>query len=207
MKNKLIVKENLSNEEKFFKLEKYVDLIEKWNKKINLTGFSGDQIWKDGILESIFYMESILINSKSLEIKNKNWVDIGSGAGFPVIIFAVMYPEINFHIIESNLKRIKFLNIVCKELNLKIKIHHERVEEYNDAKFDIISARAVAELMKLTEYFKKLSKKTAKGFFIKGPKVFEEIKLVENKKVKIVIFPIEKITDKKMYIAKMSTKD
>lgn len=207
MKNKLIVKENLSNEEKFFKLEKYVDLIEKWNKKINLTGFSGDQIWKDGILESIFYMESILINSKSLEIKNKNWVDIGSGAGFPVIIFAVMYPEINFHIIESNLKRIKFLNIVCKELNLKIKIHHERVEEYNDAKFDIISARAVAELMKLTEYFKKLSKKTTKGFFIKGPKVFEEIKLIENKKVEIVIFPIEKITDKKMYIAKMSTKD
>lgn len=202
--NSEICKELVSNPEKFNKLEQFVSLVEEWNKKINLTGFEGENLWKEGINESFFCFEKILETKNLNDFENKSWVDIGSGAGFPIIPFAIIYPKINFYIIESNSKRVRFLELVNEKLNLKIKIFNTRAENFSELKFDFVSARAVAHLDLLIKYFMKITKQDATGYFIKGPKIFEEKEEINNKKISIETLKIDKIKEKNVFVVKMN---
>ncbi|MDE7491676.1 16S rRNA (guanine(527)-N(7))-methyltransferase RsmG, partial [Streptococcus agalactiae] len=84
-------------------------------------------------------------------------LDIGAGAGFPSIPMKILYPEIDITIIDSLNKRINFLNILANELELSgVHFFHGRAEDFGQdkvfrAKFDIVTARAVARMQVLAE--------------------------------------------------------
>lgn len=153
----------------FDKLENYVQIIEKKNKFLNLTSFTQDTLWKEGIYESV----------KSLEIiKAGKLLDIGAGVGFPSIPFIIVNSVIDLTIYEPQLKRFKFLQEIKNTLNLKVKIKNIRAEQSLEKEtFDFVTARAVAPLPVLIEISHKLLKVGGQMFFIKGPKVLQEIKL------------------------------
>ena len=151
----------------------YMELLLEWNEKINLTSIVEP---KEIILKH--FIDSLTIN-KYIE-KGIKFVDIGTGAGFPGIPIKIYRSDVEIVLVDSLNKRINFLNEVIKELKLeKIKTIHSRVEEFGKnkqyrEKFDIVTARAVANLAVLSEYLIPLNKKGGKCICMKGSEIEEE---------------------------------
>ncbi|MGL5020843.1 MAG: 16S rRNA (guanine(527)-N(7))-methyltransferase RsmG [Mycoplasmatales bacterium] len=176
-------------------LYKYYVLIHEYNKNMNLTGI--DDL--HGVYLKHFY-DSITIDNLITQKSNCSIADLGSGAGFPGIILAIIYPENNIYLIEPLTKRCKFLEIVVKELNLSnTTILNQRAEDI-ELRFDYVVSRAVARLNILLELAIPLV--TVDGYFIalKGAIANEEIKEALNAIEKLyvniealeeVILPIE----------------
>lgn len=150
------------------KLKLYQRMIEEKNEVINLTGFRGERLWEEGILESIESLSGFNIRGKLL--------DIGPGAGFPSIPFLIENEDLELIIIEPLQKRIKFLKDVKDKLNLNIEFINKRAEETSGVKADFITARAVAPLFKLIEISFDLGKIGSEFLFIKGPNIENEIR-------------------------------
>lgn len=165
----------VSTEKSFRDLETYVQMIEDKNKVMNLTGFSGDRLWEEGIYESIVSLYQVFNNPGS-----KKLLDIGAGAGFPSVPFKIVFPELKLSIIEPQNKRVLFLDSVSNELSLDIDLIVKRAEDVNDLEFDLITARAVAPLYALLEISSHLGKKGAHFAFLKGPSLVEEIKFANK---------------------------
>ena len=138
------------NDEKLQQLQKYYELLIEYNKVMNLTGITE----KKEVYLKHFY-DSLTI-SKVINLNNETTLcDIGTGAGFPGIVLKIFYPNLKVTLVDSLNKRINFLNEVIKELNLEnIEAIHARMEEYariNINKFDVVTARAVAQMHFLLE--------------------------------------------------------
>ncbi len=84
----------------------------------------------------------------------RQWIDLGSGAGFPGLVVAVAVPEMTVTLVESRAKKCAFLGAVVEELGLghRVAIDNRRIEEMPDRAFDIISARALASLPQLFDW-------------------------------------------------------
>lgn len=149
--------------EQLNQLEKYYELLVKWNEQFNLTAITEKQ---EVYLKHFF--DSLTINSVIDLNKVTSLCDIGSGAGFPGLVLKIMFPNIKITLIDSLNKRVNFLNTVIKELGLKqIEAIHIRIEEYgknNREKFDVVTARAVTQLPILLEYAIPITK--INGYFI-----------------------------------------
>lgn len=190
MEFKNATKKYVDNYEAFKKLEKYVDMIEEKNKVMNLTGFTGDTLWKEGIFESLMCMDA-LVCEKATEV-----LDIGAGAGFPSIPYAIVHPEKHITIIEPLQKRMAFLDEVVKELGLNVTLVIGRAEEAKlNEKFQCITARAVAPLKVLIEISHHLGTVPSKFSWIKGPGAHEEMleaqRIIEKLGIKPKIKKVE----------------
>ena len=174
----------ISSEESFVLLEKYVELIEEKNKSMNLTGFSGDRLWEEGIYESIISLKDFVIDDSKL-------LDIGAGAGFPSVPFAIFNPSVELTIYEPLRKRIDFLKIVIEELGLtNIILVNERIENSTQQDyFDYATARAVAPTIALFEISHRMVKLGGEFVWIKGPNVFNEIEASKKIMKKLSIRP------------------
>lgn len=157
--------------ERFYK---YMNLLIEWNEKINLTAITEP---KEIIIKH--FIDSLTVLK---DIKGKNTlVDVGTGAGFPGIPLKMMDEEIKITLLDSLNKRINFLNEVINQLDLKnIETIHSRVEDAGKNKkyrerFDIATARAVANLATLSEYMLPLVKVGGKSICMKGSEVSEEL--------------------------------
>lgn len=131
-------------------LNRYYELIVEYNKVMNLTGITEkEQVYLKHFYDSLTIAKVIDLN------KEENLCDIGTGAGFPGIVLKILFPNLKITLIDSLNKRIEFLKIVIKELNLNnIEAIHTRAEEYaikNIEKFDVVTSRAVAPLNILLE--------------------------------------------------------
>jgi 16S rRNA (guanine527-N7)-methyltransferase len=127
----------------------FYEAVITYNEHTNLTTITKEE---DFMIKHIIDSVSILgfVNLK----KPLKIADIGTGAGFPGIPLKIMLPEIELTLIESNGKKISFLNEVVSKLKIEANIVHERAEEYaknNQKKFDVVVSRAVAELRELIE--------------------------------------------------------
>lgn len=158
---------------------KYMNLLIKWNEKINLTAITEP---KDIILKH--FIDSLTVDKY---IKNEELlVDVGTGAGFPGIPIKIFRPDIRVVLVDSLNKRINFLNEVINELELqKIEAIHSRVEEFGKnknyrEKFDIVTARAVANLSVLSEYLLPLVKIGGKCICMKGNEIEQELDNSKN---------------------------
>jgi len=169
------------DKKKYEQFIKYKALIKEWNKKINLTAIDDD----DEIIKKHF-IDSIKVFKFSNIGKCKKIIDVGTGGGFPGVPIKIVYPECDITLIDSLNKRVKFLNTVINELELKnIKALHGRAEDLGTdkdyrEKYDIVVSRAVANMTVLSEYcipFAKIG-----GYFIalKGPAISEELKDARN---------------------------
>lgn len=167
------------NEKQLEQFFEYMNLLIEWNEKINLTAITEP---KEIIIKH--FIDSLTIN-KYIE-KNNKIVDVGTGAGFPGIPIKIYRPEVEVTLVDSLNKRINFLNEVISKLGLeKINTIHARVEEFARnkkyrEKFDIVTARAVANLTVLSEYLLPLTKNNGKCICMKGSNIEEECK--ESKK-------------------------
>ena len=135
---------------KLNQLEKYYEMLIEYNKVMNLTGIKE----KEEVYLKHFY-DSLTI-AKIIDLNNEETLcDIGTGAGFPGIVLKIFYPNLKVTLVDSLNKRINFLNNVIKEIKLeKIETVHARMEEYaknNIEKFDVVTARAVAQMYFLLE--------------------------------------------------------
>lgn len=158
-------------EEQLDQLNKYYELLIEYNKKMNLTAITD----KEDVYLKHFY-DSLTI-SKIIDLNKENTLcDLGSGAGFPGLVLKIFYPHLIVTLVDSLEKRIKFLNIVIKELNLHfIEAVHDRIEEYskkNIEQYDVVTARAVTNLSALLEMSSPSIKKDKYFIAMKGN--FEE---------------------------------
>lgn len=129
----------------------YKKILKEWNEKINLTSIVDD----NEILIKHF-IDSLTI--EKYVPKNAKVIDVGTGAGFPGIPLKIVRTDIELVLLDSLNKRINFLNEVIEKCGLKnVRTIHGRAEDYaKDAgyreKFDISTARAVANIPTLLEY-------------------------------------------------------
>lgn len=128
----------------------YKDLLITYNQKFNLTAIKTEE----EIYLKHFYDSLTLTKRISLE-GNLKLLDIGTGAGFPGLVLKIFYPNLEVTLLDSNHKKIMFLETVIKELNLtNITCLNTRAEslssEYREY-FDIVTSRAVAQLRILSE--------------------------------------------------------
>ena len=132
------------------KLNQFYELLISWNQKMNLTRITE----KEDVYLKHFY-DSLTL-SKVIDLNQElTLCDVGSGAGFPGIVLKICFPNLKITLLDSLQKRVNYLNEIIKELDLKnIEAIHTRAEDYakqNREKFDIVTARAVANLKILSE--------------------------------------------------------
>ena len=181
------------------KLDRYVELLEQEQNKLNLVGRSTLPIvWTRHILDSAQLFKIFLPTDKVI-------LDLGSGAGFPALVLAIMDSEhqYDFHLIESDGKKCAFLNKIIESCDLNAEVHHIRIEQTEAFGADIITARALAPLDRLIKYAYPFLKTKTRCLFMKGEKVDEEL---ENdiKKYQFRIEKIQSITSKEGTILSLS---
>lgn len=149
--------------EQEIKLEKFYNLLIEWNQKINLTRI----LEKEDVYLKHFY-DSLTITKVVDLSKIETLCDVGTGAGFPGIVLKIVYPNLKITLVDSLLKRVNYLNIIIKELELEnIKAIHTRGEDLKET-FDIVTARAVANIEKLLIYTMHLVNKNGSLIAMKG---------------------------------------
>lgn len=164
-------------EEDSEKLIKYMYFVLSWNQKINLTAITDEGEFLDKhIIDS-------LIISRLDEFKKANTVvDIGTGGGFPGVPLSIVSPDKEFLLVDSLLKRINIVKRGVSELPCKnVSVLHGRGENIKlEGKFkgggDLVIARAVANMSKLSGFT--LPNVKTGGYFValKGPNVEDEVK-------------------------------
>jgi 16S rRNA (guanine527-N7)-methyltransferase len=170
-------------EQEYLKLQNFVALLAEWNEKMNLVSKNSfADVWVRHVLDSAQLITYLPKNLKHL-------VDIGSGAGFPAIVLAILVeriiPEAKLTLVESITKKTVYLNDVVQKLGLKnVEIINDRVENigkntvFKDV--DVITARAVAQLDVLCSYAKHIGNANTKLLLLKGQKWAEEDELAQN---------------------------
>ncbi len=152
-------------------LNTYADILKEWNAKMNLTAIDE----KEEVFEKHFY-DSILPLSADV---NGKVADIGTGAGFPGVVWKIVRPELYVSLVEPTGKRCKFLETVIHQLHLEnITIYNERSEEHvkqHREEYDVVTARAVANLRVLSELCVPLVKKDGIFLTMKGSHGDDEV--------------------------------
>ena len=136
-------------------LNTYYELLVSENEKMNLTSITEyeDVVWKHFLDSSFLILDDIWKNSDSAKV-----LDVGTGAGFPGMVLAILNPDKKFVLLDSLNKRIDFLQKVIEELSLKnVETFHGRAETFGRKEefrnqFDFVVSRAGAELPVLMEY-------------------------------------------------------
>jgi len=162
-----------TQKEKFIKLK---DLYEDWNLKINVVSRKDiDEIYMRHVLHSlgIAKIQSFLPGSEIM--------DVGTGGGFPGIPLAILFPDVNFHLVDSIGKKIRVVNEVVEGLELKnVKTTNDRVENVS-GQYDFIVSRAVAQMETFVRWVKSHIKKKSMHdrkngiLYLKGGDLSEEL--------------------------------
>ena len=150
-------------DEKLNQLALFYQLLLSWNEKMNLTRITN----QEEVYLKHFYDSLTLYKEIKLETVD-TLCDVGSGAGFPGIVLKIVFPNLDITLIDSLQKRVNYLNEIIKELKLSnIRAIHTRCEDYarvNREKYEVVTARAVANLKVLSELCLPLVKEN--GYFI-----------------------------------------
>ena len=149
------------------RLDRFVGLLLERQRSTNLIAASTvAHLWTRHIADSLQLV--------SLAPKARNWVDVGSGAGFPglVIACALAGTRATVHLVESNGKKAAFLRTAQRLTEAPAIVHHERMEEFVrrfPSSVDVVCARAVSPLKSLLRLcYPLLGKTAAVGLFPKG---------------------------------------
>lgn len=180
--SELSIRSGLSvSHETFRRLEIFVQLLRKWNSKINLIARSTeDQVWTRHILDSAQV-------AKAAERRGDGgaWLDLGSGGGFPGLVIAVLRHDHegdqSFTLVESDSRKCAFLVEASRELSLNVTIMNTRIEDLGAVKCDVLTARALAPLDKLLELAYPALHANTHAYFLKGERVLEEVELAKKR--------------------------
>ena len=150
------------------KLASFLKELAIYNKHTNLVGKSTlVNPWNRHILDCI--QVSLFIRDKNSAI-----LDMGTGAGFPGLVLAMIGYK-NVSLVDSNRKKINFIKYVSKKLDINVRIFLSRIEKLKNKKFDFLISRALANLNKLFTYSHKFINNETVLIFLKGKTVNNEI--------------------------------
>ena len=164
---------SLSDEE-VGKLDTLLAELECWNRKINLTAIRDvDDMVAGHILDSLVVRPML---------RGPRVLDIGTGAGFPGLPLAIVEPEIEFVLLDSNGKKIRFVEHMIGELGLgNAKAVKARAEDYAPGNpFDTVIARALASLPRLVEWSTHLVGEDGQLLALKGKYPAEELEAIKS---------------------------
>jgi 16S rRNA (guanine527-N7)-methyltransferase len=150
------------------RLIRYVDLLTTWNARINLVGRNtlGD-VWRRHILDSAQLYPHIPQGTRLL-------IDLGSGAGLPGLILAILgIPEV--HLIESDARKAVFLREAARVTNAAVSVHPLRIDRVKPLVADVVTARALAPIADLLEMSERFRTSGTICVFLKGETVQEEL--------------------------------
>lgn len=158
------------------KLNIYLHLLREWNQVIDLTAISDDEETVDKhFIDSLTVLKTGLIRNQS------SLIDVGTGAGFPGMVLAMACPDLDFTLLDSQRKRISFLEKVQEAAGVQnVRIIHARAEDgARDSqmreRFDYAVARALAPLNVLCEYLLPYVRTEGYALCWKGPALKDEI--------------------------------
>ncbi|MBG9982412.1 16S rRNA (guanine(527)-N(7))-methyltransferase RsmG [Aerococcaceae bacterium DSM 111020] len=176
-------KQIILNEKQIEQYNVYYQLLIEWNKKVNLTAITDpEEVYLKHFFDSMMplWVDEVDMNEKRL-------IDIGAGAGFPSLPMLIAKPTMHVTIVDSLMKRIKFLEVLIEELHLtnQVTLVHGRAEDVGQDKdfrgrFDIATARAVANMNVLCEYCMPFVKKGGSFVALKGAKAQDEVKKAQG---------------------------
>jgi len=150
------------------KFQLYLTLLEKWQRRINLVSNSTlANAWQRHILDSGQLVAYYPPQTRQI-------LDVGSGAGFPGLVLAIM-GGVKVDLVESDQRKAVFLSTVIRELGLPAKVHNQRIETMPNLHPDVITARALAPVPKLLNLIENHMSAECVCLFLKGASVEDEL--------------------------------
>ena len=188
-------------------IEQFTDLqqlYQHWNAQINVISRKNmDSLYTNHILHSLAIAKVIQFE------KGTKILDIGTGGGFPGIPLAILFPEVDFLLVDSIGKKIKVVNEVSKAIGLiNVIALHERAENIKDT-FDFVVSRAVTNMTDFKKWVKGKFNNTHNNtlnngiLYLKGGDLSEELRGISHSKYEIADFFEEEFfeTKKVIYIS------
>ncbi len=150
------------------RLTAYADLLALWNKKINLVGRSTEpEVWQRHMLDSAQLFPLIPPGTQTL-------LDMGSGAGFPGLVLAIMgVPRV--HLVESDQRKCAFLREAARLAQAPATIHAKRIEDLVAFPVDVVTARALAPVADILDWSARFLTEKTTCIFPKGQNVEGEL--------------------------------
>ncbi len=163
------------------KLLSYLALLQKWNKVYNLTAIrQPEQMVSHHLLDSLAVLPYLWPG---------RWLDVGCGAGLPGLVLALMRPDWNFTLLDSNSKKTSFVQQAAIELGLNnVSVCCARVESWQaEGKFDGIISRAFAETSDFTARTRHLLAQEGRWVAMKGAPEQELERLPSDVRIERVV--------------------
>jgi 16S rRNA (guanine527-N7)-methyltransferase len=160
----------------------YEALLRQWQKATNLVAPSTlDEVWSRHFADSAQLV--------ALAPHAANWLDLGSGAGFPGLVIAIIvanHDTCSVHLVESNSRKCAFLSEVARRTGVRITIHESRIEDAARGgrvkDVDVVTARALAPLDRLLDLAEGFFSDTTIGLFLKGREAPREIEEAQGRR-------------------------
>jgi 16S rRNA (guanine527-N7)-methyltransferase len=156
------------------RLEGYAELLLKWQRTINLVAKDSlPELWRRHLLDSAVLFPLL---PKSAECV----ADLGSGAGFPGLVLAILgIPEV--HLVEADARKCAFLAEAARLFApRRVVVHRGRIETIRRFSADVVTARALADLSSLIAYAQPFLRPGGVCLFHKGARVEDELTLAEQ---------------------------
>lgn len=161
-------------------LEEYYNFLLEYNAHTNLTAITQ----KEDVYLKHFYDSLTIV--KAISLDNQSLIDVGTGAGFPGVVLKILFPSLKVTLLDSNNKKIAFLQKLITKLNLQnIEAVNSRAEDFaktHYGKFDICVSRAVAFIDIISSLTLPLIKKDGVVILMKGSFIEEHKVLIDHQK-------------------------
>jgi len=177
-------------------------LYSEWNEKVNVVSRKDiENLYERHVLHSLGIAKVFKFPAAT------DILDVGTGGGFPGIPLAILFPESNFHLVDSTGKKIVVVKNIAESLGLKnVKAEQIRAESIKDKKYDFVVSRAVAQLKEFYPWIKHKFKAPADVayksglLYLKGGDLRTEIN--ESRLVKVRIHNLEKFFEPEFFETK-----
>jgi len=148
------------------RLQVFVGLLGKWNPAINLVSTASlVDVWTRHVADSAQVLDCA-------PVRRRRWLDLGAGAGFPGVVISLISADtdnpVDMTLVESDQRKAAFLSTVSRETGVPMKVVATRIEAVLPQQADIVSARALAPLVKLCSFTERHMAPDGTALFLKG---------------------------------------
>jgi 16S rRNA (guanine527-N7)-methyltransferase len=170
------------------RLKAYADLLVAWNAKINLIGKSTvADLWRRHMFDSAQLFPLLPPNPGPI-------LDLGSGAGFPGLVLAILAGQNSVHLVEADQRKAAFLREAARITAAPVTVHAKRIEDMSPFPVRVVTARALAPLADLLDWAAPFLTEKSQCLFLKGQNV--EVELTDaHKRWRITVRQTPSLTD------------